>query len=123
MREVTIRNALILATVVGLVPVAAKIALSAPASYQLLTETVQLRPGPGPEAARNNCSACHSADYMAMQPPGKGKAFWEAKVAKMIKTDKTPISDTDAKVIAEYLTEAYLASCRGADSMSVGFGS
>ncbi|MEJ1936882.1 hypothetical protein WDZ92_42355 [Nostoc sp. NIES-2111] len=101
------RNALILAAVAGLAPIAAGIALAAPVTYQLPAETAQLRPGPGLETARNNCSACHSADYMAMQPPGKGKAFWEAEVAKMIKTYKAPISDTDAKVISEYLAENY----------------
>ncbi len=99
------RNALILAA--GLAPVAAGLAPAAPVTYQLPADTAQLRPGPGLEAARNNCSACHSADYIAMQPPRKGKAFWEAEVAKMIKTYKAPISDTDAKVIADYLAEAY----------------
>ena len=51
--------------------------------------------------------ACHSADYIAIQPPKKGKPFWEAEVTKMIKTYKATISDDDAKVIADYLASTY----------------
>jgi hypothetical protein len=51
--------------------------------------------------------ACHSADYIAMQPPKKGKAFWEAEVTKMIKTYGAPINEADAKVIADYLAQTY----------------
>jgi mono/diheme cytochrome c family protein len=100
------RKTLILAAT-GFALVAARLALAAPVSYQLPAETAQLRPGPGLETARNNCSACHSADYMAMQPPRKGKAFWEAEVAKMIKAYKAQVSDPDAKVIADYLAAVY----------------
>ena len=48
-------------------------------------ETTQFIEAPGAEAARNNCLACHSADYIATQPPKKGQAFWAAEVQKMIK--------------------------------------
>ncbi len=39
----------------------------------------------GFEAAQANCLVCHSVDYIAMQPPGKGAAFWESEVTKMVK--------------------------------------
>jgi hypothetical protein len=42
-----------------------------------------------------------------MQPPKKGKAFWEAEVTKMIKTYGAPINEADAKVIADYLAQTY----------------
>ena len=82
-------------------------AVAKPFTYELPAETAQLRPGAGQDVAQNNCMACHSADYVSMQPPKKGKPFWEAEVTKMIKTYKAPISDGDAKVIADYLASAY----------------
>ncbi|WP_336492922.1 cytochrome c, partial [Methylobacterium nigriterrae] len=64
-------------------------ALAAPRGYDLPEATAQLRPAEGHEAgyaaAQANCVACHSVDYIAMQPPKKGKAFWDAEVTKMIK--------------------------------------
>jgi mono/diheme cytochrome c family protein len=78
-----------------------------PVTYDLPEEVAALKPGPGIEAAQSNCVACHSADYIAMQPPKKGKAFWEAEVTKMIKTYGAPINEADAKVIADYLAQTY----------------
>ncbi|MFO1027534.1 MAG: cytochrome c [Acetobacteraceae bacterium] len=80
---------------------------AAPATYTLPAETATLRPGPGVETAQKNCVACHSADYLAMQPPGKGKAFWDAEVVKMRQVYKAVIDDSDAKAIADYLAKAY----------------
>ena len=81
-------------------------ALAEPMVYQLPPETAKLKPGPGVETAAV-CQACHSADYIATQPPGKGKAFWQAEVQKMIKVYKAPIGEDDAAVIANYLATAY----------------
>ena len=44
------------------------------------------------------------SDARAIVLTGKGKAFWEAEVAKMIKTYKASISEADAKAIADYLS-------------------
>jgi mono/diheme cytochrome c family protein len=85
----------------------AALARAEPAAYDLPEETAVLKPGPGVETAQSNCVACHSADYIAMQPPKRGKTFWEAEVVKMIKTYGAPINDADAKVIAEYLAQTY----------------
>jgi mono/diheme cytochrome c family protein len=78
-----------------------------PVTYDLPEEVAALKPGAGIEAAQSNCVACHSADYIAMQPPKKGKAFWEAEVTKMIKTYGAPINEADAKAIADYLAQTY----------------
>ena len=85
------------------------IALAKPLTYALPEETAVLRPGPEPgfEAAKNNCVACHSVDYIGTQPPKKGAAFWDAEVTKMIKVYKAPIDEKDAKAIADYLTQTY----------------
>jgi cytochrome c553 len=81
-------------------------AMAEPMVYQLPPETAELKPGPGVETAIV-CTACHSADYISTQPSGKGKAFWQAEVQKMIKAYKAPIGDNDAGVIANYLAAAY----------------
>jgi len=82
-------------------------ALAAPLSYELPDETAGFRPGPGVETAQNNCAVCHSADYIATQPPQMGPAFWDAEVQKMIKVYGAPIDAADAKTIAEYLARTY----------------
>jgi hypothetical protein len=81
-------------------------ALAEPMVYQLPPETAELKPGPGVESAAV-CQACHSTDYIRTQPSGKGKAFWQAEVQKMIKVYKAPIGEDDAATIANYLAATY----------------
>lgn len=83
------------------------VALATPRSIVLPEETTQFIEAAGAETARNNCLACHSADYIATQPPKKGQAFWAAEVQKMIKAYKAPIEPADAETIAKYLSENY----------------
>jgi sulfite dehydrogenase (cytochrome) subunit B len=90
-----------------LLPGIASLAGAEPLTYDLPEETAVLKPGPGLDAAQSNCVACHSADYIAMQPPKRGKAFWDAEVTKMIKTYGAPIAEADAKTIADYLVQTY----------------
>jgi mono/diheme cytochrome c family protein len=66
----------------------------------------QLRPGPGVEAALNNCLTCHSTDYIVRQPRGDA-AQWQAVVTKMIAVFGAPISEQDARAIVEYLASTY----------------
>lgn len=86
---------------------AANSSLATPLSYGLPDETAAFKPGPGVDAAQNNCTSCHSADYINIQPPNKGPAFWEAVVQKMIKVYHAPIDENDAKSIADYLSKTY----------------
>jgi sulfite dehydrogenase (cytochrome) subunit B len=65
-----------------------------------------LKPGPGVETTRNNCSICHSTDYIVRQP-GADVKRWRAEVQKMITVYGAPIGESDAQVIAEYLASAY----------------
>ena len=85
----------------------ASLAIAEPMTYDLPEEVAVLKPGPGLETAQSNCVACHSADYIAMQPAKGGKAFWDAEVTKMIKTYGAPITEPDAKIIADYLAQTY----------------
>ena len=103
MRKITLAALMLSGALLGV----AGLARAKPLTYELPEETAALRPGPGVEAAQNNCLSCHSADYVAMQPPQKGRAFWEAEVAKMIKIYHAPIEEADAKAIADYLAQTY----------------
>jgi sulfite dehydrogenase (cytochrome) subunit B len=85
----------------------AGVSYAKPLTYTLPEETPSLRPGPSMETAQNNCLTCHSVDYVNTQPPNRGKGFWEAEVTKMIKVYHAPISDADAKAIADYLAKTY----------------
>jgi cytochrome c553 len=85
---------------------AASSAIAEPMLYQLPSETAELKPGPGADTAIV-CQACHSVDYVSTQPSGKGKAFWQAEVQKMIKIYGAPIGEADAAVIVNYLTATY----------------
>ncbi|GGH14432.1 sulfite:cytochrome C oxidoreductase subunit B [Alsobacter metallidurans] len=104
-RKIRLAGAALMACIV----VAGGIALAAPKTYQLPDETAELKPGPQPgfDAAKNNCMACHSVDYINYQPGKKGQAFWEAEVQKMIKVYHAPVDEADAKAIADYLAKTY----------------
>jgi mono/diheme cytochrome c family protein len=80
-----------------------------PVKYVLPDETAAFRPGTNQDIAVNNCTACHSADYIQTQPHGPKfkKDFWQAEVAKMIKVYGAPIDDADAAKIVDYLTATY----------------
>lgn len=84
-------------------------AIAAPVSYKLPDETAALKPGPNLEVVQNNCTACHSADYIQTQPRGPKfkKDFWQAEVTKMIKVYGAPIDDADVPKIVDYLAETY----------------
>jgi sulfite dehydrogenase (cytochrome) subunit B len=96
------------ATLVGAayVPMVAK---AKPVSYQLPEETAAFKPGPNLEVVQNNCTACHSADYIQTQPQGPKfkKDFWHAEVTKMIKVYGAPIDEADVDKIVEYLSQTY----------------
>ena len=65
-----------------------------------------LKPGPGSEVTQRSCALCHSTDYIVMQPLGDQKQ-WDGVVTKMIKVYGAPLSDADAKAVAEYLARQY----------------
>jgi mono/diheme cytochrome c family protein len=68
---------------------------------------VQLKPGPGLDKVEGNCGACHSLEYIPMNSPFLNASGWDAEVTKMRKGYGAPISDADAKAIAEYLSKNY----------------
>lgn len=94
------------AAVAGLIFASAN---AAPVSYTLPDETAAFKPGPNLELVQNNCTACHSADYIQTQPRGAKfkKDFWQAEVTKMIKVYGAPIDDADVDKIVDYLAATY----------------
>jgi sulfite dehydrogenase (cytochrome) subunit B len=82
---------------------------AAPVNYKLPEETAAFKPGPNLEVVQNNCTACHSADYVNIQPRGPKfkKDFWQAEVTKMIKVYGATIDDADVPKIVEYLATTY----------------
>jgi hypothetical protein len=80
-----------------------------PISYKLPNETAGFKPGPNLEVVQNNCTACHSADYVQTQPRGPKfkKDFWQAEVTKMIKVYGAPIDEADVSKIVDYLAQTY----------------
>ena len=82
-------------------------ASAAPVSYTLPDETAAFEPGPNLDVVQNNCTACHSADYISTQPREYKKDFWQAEVTKMIKIYGAPIDDADVGKIVDYLAATY----------------
>ncbi|WP_407176686.1 cytochrome c [Bradyrhizobium sp. STM 3562] len=82
---------------------------AAPIAYQLPEETAAFKPGPNLDVVKNNCTGCHSADYVAVQPRNvkSKKDFWQAEVTKMIKLYGAPIDDADIGKILDYLVATY----------------
>jgi len=68
---------------------------------------IQLKKAPGLEAVQDNCQTCHSLSYIPMNSPFLKPDQWDAEVGKMIKVMGAPISDKDAKAIADYLKANY----------------
>ena len=78
----------------------------------LPAENVMLRPSSlaGYEVAQRQCLTCHSADYIAYQPPGMNLAQWTGEVNKMHGTYGAPIAGEDIRLVGIYLTATYGAA-------------
>jgi sulfite dehydrogenase (cytochrome) subunit B len=74
-----------------------------------------LKPGPGVETVRNNCSVCHSTDYIVRQPGGDAR-HWEPEVRKMIAIYGAQLSEADVQVISTYLGTQYGSTLASAQS-------
>ncbi|GAC1334086.1 MAG: hypothetical protein NVSMB26_16220 [Beijerinckiaceae bacterium] len=70
-------------------------------------DAITLKEGPGRDVVLNNCTACHSLDYVQTNAPFPTQKVWDAEVTKMIKVYGAPIDDADAKIIVDYLAKNY----------------
>lgn len=75
-------------------------------SITLPDSAVLLKEGPGMDITSRYCRICHSLDYITTQQKFSN-AKWQAVVTKMIKIYGAPISEVNAKIIAEYISTHY----------------
>jgi len=104
------RSMLLAASVVVAIAGTGIIAAQAkPLKITLPEDTATFKPGTNRDVVMNNCTACHSADYVQTQPRGPKfkKDFWQAEVTKMVKVYGAPIDDADIPKIVDYLAENY----------------
>jgi cytochrome c5 len=71
------------------------------------TATYAVNELPGYQLVQRNCAGCHSAHYVAMQPPSSTRAWWDATVKKMKKPFGAPFPDEDITAMVEYLVKTY----------------
>ena len=85
------------------------IARAKPISYKLPEETAKLKTTDDVAIVQNNCTACHSTDYIQTQPRAQKskRDFWQAEVTKMIKVYGAPIDEGDVGKIVDYLAANY----------------
>jgi cytochrome c551/c552 len=69
-------------------------------------ETAAYKEAPGVTALNAQCLTCHSAEYVAMQPPLSLKA-WTAEVVKMRQKYGAPLPTNEISGIAYYLAVNY----------------
>lgn len=86
-------------------------------------ETATFEPStlPGYQKVLQNCTACHSAQYMQTQP-ASSEPWWQAEVRKMKHTYGAPIPDADMDAMAAYLFSVY-GPGHGADKANAPGGS
>jgi len=82
---------------------------SAPKTLTLPADGIQLKASalPGYVKAQASCVACHSAEYMAYQPPTAARPYWDAMVKRMKTVFKAPVPEEDIPVIVDYLVKTY----------------
>lgn len=79
-----------------------------PVNYQLPEEAIPAElSDSGAEIVVNNCTACHSLEYVTTQPHGMGEKFWTDEVTKMVKVYGAPVDPADAEAIARLLAERF----------------
>ena len=93
---------IILAFLIALSPLLAQVAEPVEVPYIAFP----IKTGKGFNEVNANCLMCHSFGYILNQGP-QSRAFWTAKVNKMITHFKAPIDDKDAKTIVNYLSTYY----------------
>lgn len=74
----------------------------APVSMTLPPDARSFGPGPGQSVAQANCTICHAADYVYMQP-ALTDLQWRAEVLKMKTAYGAPVNDSDVDALVAYL--------------------
>jgi cytochrome c551/c552 len=82
------------------------LAFAVPVKIELPRETETFKPGNGFEIANAQCLICHSADYVAIQPP-LSRAFWKSSVQKMQQKYGAVIPEEQVEPLVGYLVKTY----------------
>jgi mono/diheme cytochrome c family protein len=99
--KAALKATLTVATITGLVCAGIAMADNT-VTIQLPPDARQFAPGPGQALAQANCTVCHAADYVYMQPP-LTKTQWTAEVSKMKTAYGAPIPDDAVDALVTYL--------------------
>ena len=67
----------------------------------------KIKDSAGKDLVEQNCSVCHSLEYIPMNSPFLDRAKWDATIKKMQGPYGASISSQDAAVILDYLTKNY----------------
>jgi mono/diheme cytochrome c family protein len=81
---------------------AASAAGNATVSITLPPDARSFGPGAGQSMAQANCTICHAADYVYMQP-ALTAVQWRAEVNKMKTAFGAPLNDSDVDTLVAYL--------------------
>ncbi|CAI8825503.1 cytochrome c [Methylocaldum szegediense] len=68
---------------------------------------IELEKGAGYDIVMENCTLCHSLDYIPMHSGFMKRTDWQATVDKMVNVMGAPIDKDDIPVIVDYLTTHY----------------
>ena len=102
-RRAVFAGLLAAAAVVGAAHVAGAAGNGAsPVTITLPPDARQFGPGPGQSVAQANCTICHAADYVYMQPP-LTDVQWRAEVVKMKSVYGAPFDDSEVDTLVAYL--------------------
>ncbi|HSH95426.1 MAG TPA: hypothetical protein VK968_14880 [Roseimicrobium sp.] len=74
--------------------------------FTLPPESTKLKPGEGSDVVRQQCTLCHSVDYISTQPP-LSRTTWTATLTKMQQKYGAPIPADRTQVLVDYLTLNY----------------
>jgi len=93
---------IILTALLALVPLTAQVDEKVEVPYI----DFPVKMGEGFATVQANCLMCHSFGYIINQGP-QPREHWHHIINKMRKSFKAPISEEDAKIIEDFLTEHY----------------
>jgi sulfite dehydrogenase len=83
-------------------------------TFTLPAETVVYQKSdlPGYQLVQRNCVGCHSAHYVATQPPTLARPYWENTVKRMKKPFGAQFPDEDVAAMVDYLVKTYGAEAQ-----------
>ena len=101
------RSAFLIGMVVAIAATPPSAGQQRPVTLPRETATYVVSELPGYQLVQRNCAGCHSAHYVATQPPSSTRAWWDATVKKMKKPFGAPFPDEEIAAMVDYLVKTY----------------